>query len=293
MAFKIVNGKLVKITSQSDFGTPAQKAAGRKITGTLGNITRSPAPPTRTSTPQKITFGSGDSGGSGSKSGPGVASPVVPLISAGSNTQQTITANTISGFQLANQQPAAAPLQESAIFQSPANEGPQAAPSLDFDPRLLQAGRGTNRAPEPIVPTGTLGLGKPRRVSDVRDFAVPSMAGEIVSGAQLREQNRLKTLNNPRTVGEFEAIGGLPSIQNAINAFMNGEEVNIAFIRFALNQGLLTEDDLFGLDLDASGAGTGSGGGGTSLGPRTQTQFPGGRVPGASFFSMGLTNWRI
>lgn len=82
MAFKIVNGKLVQITSQSDFGTPEQKAAGQQITGTLGNITTSTAPKI-TSTPQKITLGS---------SAPTVAAPVVPTISAGSNTQQAIDA---------------------------------------------------------------------------------------------------------------------------------------------------------------------------------------------------------
>ena len=47
MAFKIVNGKLVRITGQADFGTPAQKKAGRKITGTLGVISETRVPARR------------------------------------------------------------------------------------------------------------------------------------------------------------------------------------------------------------------------------------------------------
>ncbi len=42
MAYKIVNGKLVLITSQSDFGTPAQKKAGRR----QGSFALSPNPVT-------------------------------------------------------------------------------------------------------------------------------------------------------------------------------------------------------------------------------------------------------
>ena len=302
MAFKIVNGKLVRITSQSDFGTPAQKAAGQRITGTLGNITTSTAPRT-TSTPQKITLGS---------SAPTVAAPVVPTISAGSNVQQAIQqqatqnqiASTISGFQAANAPPSlpfGPPLPPTpfrttdstttpvvSFTGAPAQEAQISAASL--------TGANNVQVAEPVAPRGTLGLGLPRRVTDRTQLAVPSLAGEIVTGAQLREQNRLKTLNNPRTVGEFEALGLLPQIQAMRDAFFRGEPVNDVWIRFMLNQGLITEDDLFGLDLDAGGVGFGGGGGGgggTSLGPRTQTQFPGDRVPGRSFSSMGLGNWRI
>jgi len=36
MAYEIVDGRLVKITDKTKFGTPAQRKAGRRITGTLG-----------------------------------------------------------------------------------------------------------------------------------------------------------------------------------------------------------------------------------------------------------------
>ncbi|KKN56360.1 hypothetical protein LCGC14_0572710 [marine sediment metagenome] len=49
MAFKIVNGKLVRTT---DFGTAAQKKAGRKITGTLGVIS---GPKTKQAAARKIS----------------------------------------------------------------------------------------------------------------------------------------------------------------------------------------------------------------------------------------------
>jgi hypothetical protein len=49
MAFKIVNGKLVRITDQRDFGTPEQKRAGRRITGTLGVISETKTPARRIS----------------------------------------------------------------------------------------------------------------------------------------------------------------------------------------------------------------------------------------------------
>ncbi len=49
MAFKIVDGKLVRTT---DFGTAAQKAAGRKITGTLGVIS---GPKTKQAAARKIS----------------------------------------------------------------------------------------------------------------------------------------------------------------------------------------------------------------------------------------------
>ena len=93
MAFKIVNGKLVLITDQSDFGTAAQKKAGRRVTGTLQ--TRRPKP----------------------------TAPQVPAL--------------------------ATALEDAAPTTSPlvSLTGDTTTPS--FDPRLSQAGRGTNRAPEP------------------------------------------------------------------------------------------------------------------------------------------------
>ena len=292
MAFKIVNGKLVKVDINQVIA--ASGGSQTNVTGTLGNITTSPTAPKITSTPQKITLGS---------SAPKVAAPVVPTISAGSNVQQAIQQQASS--------PVLSPLSQSLsdlnvtqqqLFNFTSGLGAPAAPPLSTS-TATAAGSSASGLPQHLQNvqaqqgsafTGTLGLGKPQQVTDVRDFAVPSLAGEIVTGGQLRQQNFFKTLNNPRTVGEFEALGALPSIQAAKDAFFRGEDVPIAFIRFMLNQGLITEDDVFGLDLDASGAGFGGGGGGgTSFGPRTVTQFPGGRVPGARFLSLGLTNWRI
>lgn len=91
MAFKIVNGKLVKITSQSDFGTPAQKAAGRRFTGTLGLPNLPPTEPPPDTRGRLVTAGSGPSAPITYGQGP-VVPTIAPdnQISAGSNVRQAI-----------------------------------------------------------------------------------------------------------------------------------------------------------------------------------------------------------
>jgi hypothetical protein len=296
MAFKIVNGKLVLITDQSDFGTPEQKAAGKKITGTLGNITKSPTAPTITPTPQQITLGS---------AAPAVAPPPAPTIQAGGNLQQILPQQT--GGQGALLSPVAPPpppitnlqpLRPTTLGFQPLLRPLSAGPAFDAPPTLA--------TPRPVATAiqNLFGNPPPQRRPDQGDNLTATIEAQEAREAQVFNANqrffsaselaRFQTLGNPRTVGEFEAVGGLPTIQAAIQAFLRGEEVNTAFIRFAINQGLI-EEDIFGLDLDAAGAGAGGvgSGGGTSRGPRTRTQLPGSRVPGRSFVSGGLINWRI
>ena len=309
MAFKIVNGKLVRITSQADFGTPAQKKAGRRITGTLGVIseTRAPArrieevfrPPKPSARPSaRITTGPGpireqDVGPRAREAFNAGTLSAATGISAGGNVARMIAA-----------QPAPAP--PSNIF--PASETLLASfqgivpspilPALPFaDPGVRQGEflRGLTSAQlgGATAPTGTLGLGKPQQITDRTQFSVPSRVGEIVTGGELRQQNFLKTLNNPRTLGEFEYIGALPSIQAALAAYLRGEDVNPAFVRFFFNQGLVTADADGQLTLTSDGQGTLDAGRTTLVNRAPLFSGEPGRFSGTRGASLGLTNWRI
>lgn len=311
MAFKIVNGKLVQITSQSDFGTPAQKAAGQQITGTLGNITKSPSVPKKTSTPQKITFGSGDSG---SKSGPGLAAPAVPLISAGSNVQQTIAANTISAFQAANQPfqapaPALGPAaQVGQFFESAIGTAaktflsPSPAPAIPSAPAALSPtaqGPATPgsavsglqqhlqnvQAQQGSVVTGTLGLGQPTTGTGTTFGQGPN---QIVTMQDLR----FRTLGNPVTLGQFQALGAGEQINALLTAFLSGEKIDPVFLRFLWNQGRLEADPFNPGQFQLSAAGNGA----ASQGVGSHGGSGGGSSGGTPRFAgsgLGLTNWRI
>ena len=301
MAFKIVNGKLVKITSQSDFGTPEQKRRGRRITGTLGNITRSPARPRRTSTPQEITRGPG----------PSIPAPIVPTISAGGNVQQAIAAQApqtgggglailpqalpgaILGLAPALGQgleSAFSSFGQSALTRSEFTLTPpsQTAPTSTATARGsavsgLQQNLLNTQAQRGSAATGTLGLGLPRTVTDRTQLAVPALGGQIVTGGQLSQQNFFKTLNNPRTLGEFEHIGAGPQLQAIYNAYLNGERIDPVFLRFFWNQGLLeqAEDGSFSVSSAGNAAIALSGFGDGSRPPRFASS------------GLGLVNWRI
>ena len=310
MAFKIVNGKLVRITSQADFGTPAQKKAGRRITGTLGVIseTRAPArrieevfrppkPSARPSGPiQRGTLPAPSPPPAPSKTAapmmlapPTAAAPVNQLVSPFTGRQPSATTPPPSNIFPASE----------TLLGSFQGIGPSPVlPALPFaDPGVRQGDflRGLTSAQlgGATAPTGTLGLGKPQQITDRTQFSVPSRVGEIVTGGELRQQNFLKTLNNPRTLGEVEYIGALPSIQAALAAYLRGEDVNPAFVRFFFNQGLVTADADGQLTLTSDGQGTLDAGRITLVNRAPLFSGEPGRFSGTRGASLGLTNWRI
>ena len=285
--------------SQAKFLQRVRASQGAAPTGTLGlaRIQRPTAPAAKASTP--ITRGPGP------VTRP--RAPVVPKISAGAGlgTRPPILESDFGpkareGFQAGE---LSAPTN---IF--PASEtllgsfqgiGPSPIlPALPFaDPGVRQGEFLRGLTPEQLgggtPPLGTLGLGKPQQITDRTQFSVPSRVGEIVTGGELRQQNFLKTLNNPRTLGEFEYIGALPSIQAALAAYLRGEDVNPAFVRFFFNQGLVTADADGQLTLTSDGQGTLDAGRTTLVNRAPLFSGEPGRFSGTRGASLGLTNWRI
>ena len=125
MAYKIVNGKLVKITDQSDYQAPPNTPTqGQYIPSYAPVAQPNYTPPPAPTAPSPIVYGPGP-----------VAPPAPP-------TQPVITGQTISGFQLANQQVAqtiAPPPLQNPLASSPITYG-TGAPS-DEAQRLLDIGQ--------------------------------------------------------------------------------------------------------------------------------------------------------
>jgi hypothetical protein len=321
MAFKIVNGKLVLITDQSDFGTPEQKAAGKTITGTLGNITKSPTAPTITSTPQQITLGS---------AAPAVAPPPAPVIQAGGNTQQVIQqqqtttlpplTNPFVGSPLVNL--TGAPMQQVAPLQTPVVsftgapmlEAPAPVPiqqprsiaealsmgapgSLRFFAGGSQAADARTSATQlapPAVPqqesaaAGTLGAAGGGFAGDLSDPASQEALRQLGGRGAIQTFENIIAGNSPAWITPAQVqfwIDTFDDIEGSV------EDVATALgYRFNSDTGLWERLD----PIEVGGSGGGRTSAGTARVPRRSTRGPGGTSRGSGgFTSGGLINWRI
>lgn len=291
MPLIIKDGKTVTVTWKEFYAQQGGKPPPAPEQGTLGTITPTPPPAAPRPGPSPIQYG------------PGPVAPPQTIVPPGATQgEQLSNVRASQGFAFAGtlglQQPApvitpTAPSRFASPGQAQAMRAQGTVPSTVIFPATIQPPSSAAQTPAP--PTGTLGLGAPPATGT----SFGQGPNQIVTGQDLR----FRTLNNPRTIGEFIAVGALPNLQAWRDALERGEEIPDVVKRFFLNQGVIEEDefgisfpldDLGGYGLGGSGPSYGyGGGGGGGGGGGYYTQYPGGRYPGASNISIGLVNWRI